>query len=203
MAASRRSAFVGLVGALILLTACMGLLIAQAIQSAPQRVEIDHTAPAIDVRDSSGRIVSLAELRGRVAVLFFSSSHCPVSADYAERVAALSRRYSSDNVIFLRVTTRIDENSAGFIDNKLRDLAMRTMDDSDGALAARYNVRCTPTFYVIGTNGQLRYSGAFDDNRDASKVKIEYCRDAVQSLITGEAVATTSTSAFGCAVFQR
>ena len=113
MTASRRSAFVGLVGAVLLLTACMGLLIAQAIQSPPVRLQIDHAAPSIDLRDSSGEIVSLSDLRGRVVVLFFSSAVCPVSADYAQRVGALAHRYSTDNVVFLRVETRCDERGQG------------------------------------------------------------------------------------------
>jgi hypothetical protein len=67
--------------------------------------------------------------------------------------------------------------------------------------------RSTPDMFVIDPSGKLIYAGAIDDRPTADvddiKVSRNYVSEALTEAMAGEAVATSATRPYGCAVKYR
>ena len=71
---------------------------------------IDKPAPDFTLRDADGRIVRLADFRGKVVILHFIYTHCPdVCPLHAERIAQIqsmvNQGHMQDRVEFITITT--------------------------------------------------------------------------------------------------
>jgi hypothetical protein len=140
------SAYLALSAACLVLLASMGVLVARAVQTRGQSsLEVGELAPGFELSDGQGHRASLQGLRGRVVVLFFAGSRCPVSARFAAPAQRLEQtRFGGEVPVLMRIDV-----------------------DEQQAVAARYAVETTPTFLVIDRTGHLRYSGAFEYVQDA------------------------------------
>jgi hypothetical protein len=67
-----------------------------------------------------------------------------------------------------------------------------TLIDDHGAVAARYSAWPKPFLIVIDPRGQVRYRGAFDDNRDSAFVTQNYCADALREVLGAPSEAVAS-----------
>jgi hypothetical protein len=67
-----------------------------------------------------------------------------------------------------------------------------------------YGAKTTPHMFVIDAEGNLAYAGAIDDKPDADPASItdanNYVLSALDDLAAGNAVATPSTTPYGCGV---
>ena len=76
--------------------------------------------------------------------------------------------------------------------------------DADGKVGKAYDAKTTPHMFVIDKDGKLAYAGAIDDKPSADTADIagakNYVTAAVESLIAGTPVETTSTKAYGCGI---
>jgi hypothetical protein len=76
--------------------------------------------------------------------------------------------------------------------------------DESQQIARTYGATKTPHVYLLKKEGKelkVEYIGAIDDNsQDAAAVKEKYVETAVDNLLKGEAIKTTSTKAIGCSI---
>ena len=93
----------------ILIAAAM-LLIADRSTTAKAASALDKEAPTFELPDLSGQKRKLVDYRGKVTVVTFLSAKCPVSADYNERVATISRDFAKRGVSFLAINANSDES---------------------------------------------------------------------------------------------
>lgn len=210
MASARWAPRLGLASAVIVAAGCIAVLATHAAEdrrlhaTQPGAAAPDFVLPIISAGDrSSGQTFRLADQKGSVVVLYFCSTRCPVSNDYEQRVIELQSRLAGDaRVRFVAVHTGYPPAAPGDVAG--RSLAagqqFASVIDVDGAIATRYSVRCTPTFFVIDTFGGIRYRGAFDDNRNAQQAAAAYLEDAVRQVLAGRMVKRPLTEAVGCAV---
>jgi hypothetical protein len=79
-----------------------------------------------------------------------------------------------------------------------------TLLDPTGAMGHAYGARNTPHMYIINGEGRLVYQGAIDDRPSARLETLEgatnYVRAALADLDAGRAVATATTTPYGCDV---
>jgi len=191
------SGYLALAAACMVFLASMGVLTVRAVQTRGQSgLDVGEMAPLFKLNDGRGHVVESAGLRGKVVVLFFAGSKCPVSADYLGRVRQMASVHGPDGVQVIRVEVGETIAPAELSD----EAGVPTFLDSDGNIAARFGVTMTPSFCVIDKGGHLRYSGSFDDNRNSGQVKQRYLEDAVRRVSRGSPVLISSTQAFGCAV---
>ena len=61
----------------------------------------------------------------------------------------------------------------------------------------------TPEVFVFDRERRLVYHGAIDDNRDEDAVSATYLRDALEAILSGNAVALADTPPVGCTVKWR
>ena len=69
----------------------------------------------------------------------------------------------------------------------------------DGKTGRAYGAKTTPHMFIIN-KGTLVYAGAIDDSGGRNEAKKNYVSTAIDELLAGKDVSTTSTKAFGCSV---
>jgi hypothetical protein len=208
MLSPRVSAHLGLGAASSVCIYCLCLLHSGASEAKyALRSRPADLAPGFVLQDASGSSMSLSACRGQIVVLCFSSIGCPVSNDYRQRLADLTKRYSaSRRAIILQINLGRGLPSASK-SNPLEVASTRTpaaparlLMDPNCEVGGLYAVDLTPTFFVIDSQGVIRYRGSFDDNRNAAQVKSHYCEDALEDVLHDRPVAEALTAPFGCAI---
>src|SRR4051794_32599437 len=66
-------------------------------------------APQFSATSTNGTQYNLADLRGKVVVVTFWSTRCPICRVEMPQLDSLVRQYRSDSVVFLALTTENDD----------------------------------------------------------------------------------------------
>jgi thiol-disulfide isomerase/thioredoxin len=164
--------------------------------------------PAFELPGTDGHLHTLDEFgEAKLLVVIVSCNHCPYVVAYEERMVALERDYRNKGVRLLAInandTVRYPADSMdkmvlrgrqrGFEFPYVRDDAQETVR----ALGARF----TPEVFVFDQARLLRYHGRIDDNYgDASRVKRQDLRLALDALLDGRLPEVAETSPIGCSV---
>ena len=186
------------------------MLGAGAIEQAP--AEIGAKAPDFTLTDIDGKKHTLSDYtaEGKTVVLEWFSPECPfVKKHYREdtgTMLAIENEMKDEPVVWLRINSaRKGHPSTGVDRNKeaAKDWNIKTpiLLDESGKVGQSYNAKRTPEMYIIDTQGVLRYHGAIDNRNDAAMPgDVNYVRNALQQVLAGETVTTTTTKAYGCGV---
>lgn len=191
---------------LSLITLLSGQLIAQNIRP----LTVGSSIPLADtkMKDISGKEISVKGATGKNGVLvMFSCNTCPYVVKNQERTRQISA-YALQNNIGVIV---INSNEA-----------QRNSDDSYAAmkayakaqnykwyyamgdhtkLADAFGATHTPEVFLFNTAGKLVYKGAIDDNpSNASNVKREHLKLAIQEMKAGKNVSVTESRSIGCSI---
>lgn len=163
---------------------------------------IGAPAGALAFRAVSGKSYSLADLKGRKAVVFiFLSTVCPVSKSYGPRLQALDEDYLPRGVVVFGVNSNWEESLAAVAQQaKAQGLPFPMIKDAGGALARRLGATVTPEAVLLDALGGVRYRGRIDDQRDPAEVKSRDLRAALDAVLAGQKVARAETLPFGCAI---
>jgi len=177
---------------------------AAAPAGTPTAAAIGKPAPAFKLQDVDGKEHSLSEYFGKVVVLEWANSGCPVCQRHAKGGTAskVMSNFKDKPVVWINIDstgTATAENCKKFAaDNKLGTYLM----DPTGATGKAYGAKTTPHCFVIDNKGNLAYMGAIDDDKDGSKgdKAMNYVKEAIDAVLKGSTVATTTTDPYGCSV---
>ena len=184
---------------------------ATAMAGEEQVAKIGEPAPNFTLVDSSGQKRSLSEYAGRIVVLEWFNTQCPVVQKCYrsktiqtahERVKELDK-----TAVWLAINSTFSTNAeqnAMWI--KQYELEFPILLDVDGTVGHQFNAKRTPHMFVIDKKGFLRYNGAIDDNAFGSKAPdetVNYVVNAVQQIVAGETVAPDYKKPYGCTVKYR
>jgi len=168
---------------------------------------IGKPAPDFKLKDAEGKEHKLADYKGKVVVLEWTNSECPVCGRHAKAKTAenVMANFKDKGVAWLNVDsndgcdTKVDGIKKFCKDNGLTGAWLL---DPSGATGKAYGAKTTPHMFVLDKDGKVAYMGAMDDDNDGSKgAKAKnYVKDAVDSLLKGSAVATATTEPYGCTV---
>lgn len=167
--------------------------------------QLGAKAPEFRLQDTAGNAHSLSSYAGRTVILFFWSFKCPVSLAYDERVNALRDRFGAGKLVVLGVDSNSNESAAEIRRNaeNLR-LTYPILLDEDGSLADKLQATLSPSFYLIDSQGILRYQGALDNSRKPSdRSRVGYLEQALDDLFAGRPVAAPESAPSGCAIRRR
>ncbi len=180
---------------------------ATAMAGDDKGAKIGEPAPNFTLTDSTGQKRSLSEYMGKIVVLEWTNTECPVVQrcykkndiqGTLEHVKKLDK-----DVVWLAInsthSTNTEEN-ANWI--KRYELNYPILLDVDGTVGHRYDARRTPHMFVIDKAGILRYHGALDSANDRPKPDeaVNYVVNAVNQLVGGETVAPYYIKPYGCTV---
>jgi peroxiredoxin len=111
--------------------------------------------PAFTLPSLSGPAVSLGDLRGRVALLYFWASWCPYCTKELPSTIETVHRELRDRgleVVAINMEESADEVAAWVREHKL---TTRVLLDVDGTVSRAYQITGTPTVFLVGRDGRL------------------------------------------------
>jgi peroxiredoxin len=113
--------------------------------------------PEVTAQGLTDNMIELSSFRGKVVVLEFMVSWCPVCQQMASSVAYLNEVYSSQGVVFLSVAGTQNgasgNSTAEFI--RERGATWTHVLDTDGTVFPKYGIQGTPTYFVIDRSGKV------------------------------------------------
>jgi peroxiredoxin len=190
-----------------------GLALALAALPVQAEPPIGQPAPDFTAKDSSGRDVSLASLKGKTVVLEWTNDGCPyVGKHYGTgNMQALQKETTDKGVVWLSVISsapgtqgHVDGPAANRLTETRKAAPTAVLLDPKGTVGRLYDARTTPHMYVIDKAGTLVYRGAIDDKPTANHADVKtarnYVREALAAVEAGKPVAVAATRAYGCSV---
>ena len=186
------------------------LIIPAIISAAPP--EIGKPAPDFTLHDLDGKQVKLSDFKGKIVVLEWINEGCPFVKGHYENgnMPSLQQKYAAQNVVWLTINSTRPDHPEAYNAAKSKEIlaqwkshATNNLMDEERTVAHLYDAKTTPHMYVIDKDGVLRYQGAIDDDRSAGGGKhasLNYVAQALDALLAGKDVATTSTKSYGCSV---
>lgn len=163
------------------------------------------------LKNIDGKMVSLANFSSAKGfIVVFTSNHCPFSKSYEDRVIALDRKYASQGFPVITINPNdpeaYEEDSYANMQARAKEknYPYPYLTDDSQIVSKMFGAMRTPQVYILKKEGNkliVSYIGAIDDNaQDSSGVTKRYVEDAVNNLLVGKPVVTTSTKAVGCAI---
>jgi len=157
-----------------------------------------------------GKVVSLDTYSSSAGVaIIFTSNACAFDDYYRSRIDKLSREYQ-DKVPVLLVNSNPDPLET--VDNMTRkaqqlNLNIPYLADKDQALMKKLGASKSPQVFLLKNNGgkfSIVYRGAIDDNPQVeADVRHAYLKDAIDTLLTNQKVATPEVRPVGCTIRKK
>ncbi len=170
--------------------------------------KLGGTLPDFELAGVDGRSYSSETFKDKkVLVVMFICNHCPYVQAVEDRLIQLQRDYASKSVQLIGICAN---DPTDYPDDAPQSLARRAKEkdyrfpylvDENQEVAKRFGAVCTPEFYVYGPDRRLAYHGQLDDNwKEPSKVSRRDLREAVDSLLAGDAPSQEQTPSMGCSI---
>ncbi len=172
---------------------------------------IGDAATDFSLKNIDGKIVSLKNYENAKGfMVIFTCNHCPYSVAYEDRIIELDKKYKNLGYPVIAINPNNPEEypSDSFDEMKVRakqkGFTFPYLVDAGQKIHPQYGATKTPHAFLLKKEGNqniVKYIGAIDDNyHDKNAVKNNYLEDAVQSLISGEKIAVTTSTAIGCRI---
>jgi peroxiredoxin len=184
-----------------------------SVQPAAAQVRIGAPAPAFTLTDSNGRMLSLAELKGKTVVLEWTNHDCPyVGKHYrGNNMQALQKKWTEQGVVWLSVISsgpgkegHVSPQQANKLTADRGAAPTAVLLDPTGKVGRAYGAKTTPHMYVINGEGTLVYMGGIDDKPTARLKDLQGARNfvdqALSEIAQGKPVSVSSSRAYGCSV---
>lgn len=136
-----------------------------------------RAAPALELRDTAGQPLALADLRGKVVLVQFWETTCVPCVSKLPHLERLADEYRERGLVVLAVC--LDEEDPG----RLRAVAARHVKtlplyaDAGGSARVRYDVSALPAACLIDRDGHLlgRGPGPSDWNGPEARALLDSC----------------------------
>ncbi len=138
-----------------------------AARTALAKEMINKPAPLFTLKDTSGKTVSLASLKGKVVVIDFWATWCgPCKASFPGMQLAVTKYKDNPNVKFLFIDTW--ENGNNYLDGVKKFIANnhytfnvlmdeKGSDNRQSKVVSTFDVEGIPTKFVLDKNGNIRF----------------------------------------------
>jgi peroxiredoxin len=176
-------------------------------------LRVGMPAPNFTAKTSTGQTVSLSDYKGKVVVLEWTNHECPFVLKHyrSGNMQKLQQEAQAKGVVWFSVVSSapgqqgfVTAEQANAIVKEQKASPTAVLLDPEGTLGRLYGARTTPHMFVIDQAGRLQYMGAIDDqpglgNQDVTKAN-NYVRTAIQQILAGQKVTTSTTQPYGCSV---
>jgi peroxiredoxin len=164
-------------------------------------------APDFSLVNVDGRTVSLADFKGKPALLVaFICNHCPFVKHIANPLAQLTAEYMAKGVAVVGISSNDASNyPADSPEQMVREAEERGYQfpylyDDTQDVAKDYQAACTPDFFLFDANQKLVYRGQFDDSRPDSGIPVtgKDLRAALDAVLAGKKPSENQRPSIGC-----
>ena len=170
-------------------------------------LSLGDPAPAWnDLPGVDGKKHSLADLKDKpVVVVIFTCNSCEIASDYEDRIIAFAKATAGSDkptaIVAINVNT-VEEDRLPKMKERAasKNFPYPYLYDQTQKIAKAYGAIYTPEFFVLDKDRKIAYMGAFDDNIEASKVKRQYLKPAVEAVLKGDKPNPAKTNAAGCMI---
>jgi peroxiredoxin len=170
-------------------------------------LELGAKGPSFNLKNVDGKMVSLADFKEKKAVVVvFTCNACPYAKAYEDRLVSLASEYQPKGVQFVALNPNDPGKQPpdGFdkmVERaKEKKLPYPYLVDEGSTVAAAYGASVTPHIFLLDAKGTLVYRGRIDDSAKIEEVKSTDLKRALDSILSGKEISTTSTTAFGCTI---
>ncbi|MDZ4789191.1 MAG: thioredoxin family protein [Blastochloris sp.] len=191
-----------------------GLVALAALGMMPAHAaEIGKAAPDFTLTDTNGTSHKLSDFKGKTVVLEWINHGCPFVVKHYSggNMQKLQKIYTDRGVVWLSICssatgkqgdmTPMEWNKATL---EKKALPTAVLLDGDGKVGRLYDAKVTPHMYIINKEGVLVYNGAIDSIKSTSADDVpkaeNYVSKALEEVLAGKPVSTSSTAAYGCSV---
>jgi len=167
-------------------------------------------APSFQLPDTiTGRDFSLDELKGKLAtVIMFICNHCPYVKHVQEQQVTLANDYSATGVSFIAISSNdVDAYPEDSPEMMLKEAKkwkypFPYLYDETQMVARKYDVACTPDYYIFDKSLDLVYRGQLDDSRPGNGLPVSGSdiRQALDDIIKGNPVSDDQKPSVGCSM---
>ena len=167
-------------------------------------LEAQSNVPAKGVVDKDGQAVDpFHRTPGKVIVLVFVRTDCPISNRYAPTIQEISGKYKDKAEFYLVYPVKSEKPEQIKKHLKEYGYSLIALRDQDYELVRRSEARVTPEAAVFSADGKLLYHGRINDwyaefGKARRAPTTQELADAVASATTGKPIAVTSERAVGC-----
>lgn len=120
-------------------------------------------------------------------------THCPTTAKYLERIAALEKRYGKKVDFIYLYPNRTDTPEAKREFHAEHGFAGPLIDDQGATITLQMRVGRTAEVVLAARDGTIVYRGAIDDSKDPAKVTREHAAIAIDEHLAGKPVTLPKT----------
>jgi len=182
-----------------------------AEQALPKGYKVGDVAADFSLENIDNKKVSLADYKdAKGFIVIFTCNHCPYAKAYEDRILDLNKKYASQGYPVIAINPNDPavqpEDSFQKMQERYKEkgFTFPYLFDEGQHVYPQYGATKTPHVFVLqkeeGKN-IVRYIGAIDNNyENADDVSERYVEDAVNALIAGQEIKTTSTVAIGCTI---
>jgi peroxiredoxin/mono/diheme cytochrome c family protein len=164
----------------------------------------DFSLPTVDGRTWSS---SPAD-DGKILVVTFIGTECPLMQLYAPRLEKLSQDYQSRGVRFVAIDSNhqdsVDEVAA-FVQKY--GLTFPVLMDHGSRIADAFGAERTPEVFIIDTTRTIRYRGPIDDQGRVGFVRLKadnnHLVDAIEQILAGKDISQPERPAIGCLIGRK
>jgi glutathione peroxidase-family protein len=175
--------------------------------------EIGKPAPHFHLNSFDGKIYNLDEFKGKIVVLEWVNFDCPFVVKHygSGNMQKIQKEYTEKGIVWLSICSSAPGKQGNFerdvikarISEAKANMSAYLMDE-DGVVGKLYSARTTPHMYIINKDGNLVYQGAIDDIKSTDQEDVKkannYVKNALDELLGGKPVTTSSTMPYGCSV---
>ncbi|HXZ78965.1 MAG TPA: redoxin domain-containing protein [Terriglobales bacterium] len=165
--------------------------------------EAADSRPASAINLAGEPVDPLQASGGKIAVLIFVRTDCPISNRYAPAIQKLSSQYAAKSTFWLVYPAKSE--SPASIRQHLQQYGYRlsALQDPQHALVKLSHVEVTPEAAVFNVTGELVYHGRIDNwyqdfGHSRQAPTTHDLADAISAAMNGKRPAVTSTPAVGC-----
>jgi peroxiredoxin len=180
----------------------------------PVSYQVGDAVADFSVKNVDGKMVSLSSMpAAKGVIVVFTCNHCPFAKKYEQRIIDLNAKYAAKGYPVLAISPNdpkiVEEDSYENMQKLAKEhkYAFPYAIDETQNVAKAFGATKTPHVFVVAKEGDkmvLKYMGAIDDNVDEPKAaKSHYVADAVEALLAGKPVTTTTTKSIGCGIKWR
>lgn len=190
----------------LLQSAC--LVLAAAVVSQPTVADdarrVGVVVADFSLKDYRGAERSLSDFKdSKVVVLAFLGTECPLAKLYGTRLGELDRKYRERGVTILGINAnRQDSITEIAAHARIHKVDFPVLKDLGNRIADQVAAQRTPEVFVLDQSRTVRYHGRIDDQYGVGYIRdgIEknYLQDAIDDLLAGRDVKTSSTEVVGC-----
>lgn len=173
--------------------------------------KVGDIADDFKLKNIDGKMVSLADYKdAKGFIVVFTCNTCPYSVANEDRLNALDAKYKSKGypVIAINPNNPAVQPGDSFelmkVRAKEKSFSFPYLLDQGQKVYPKYGASKTPHVYILQNEQEglrVKYIGAIDDSsRNEANVKTKYVEQAVDALLEGKEVSTTTTRAIGCSI---